>query len=53
MGMLLTIIIVKNKKNLWERVLVGKKHSKSWRNQNNSNTKKKQIFFFGNDKREM
>ncbi len=29
MGMLLTIIIVKNKRNLWERVLVGKKHSKS------------------------
>ncbi|HDZ18640.1 hypothetical protein LCGC14_1908120 [marine sediment metagenome] len=29
MGMLLTIIIVKNKKNLWERVLVGKKYSKS------------------------
>ena len=29
MGMLLTIIIVKNKKNLWERVLGGRKYSKS------------------------
>ncbi len=35
MGLLLTIIIVKNRKNLWERILVGKSYSNPKTSKNN------------------